>query len=136
MPTSQPPAAIQFSFNNADWKDVVPWFAEQTGYSWQKISDWPEGTFTLIGNQKYSPLEALDQLNYALRLRKPRYTIIRNRNQLILTEESGALPAELIDTVTPDQLDQRGEYEIVRCRFSLGDVNVGEMMTTTTTTTT
>ena len=71
--------SIQFSFDNADWKDVVPWFAEQVGYSWQKISDWPEDTFTLLDDRKYTPMEALDQLNYALRLRKPAYTIVRNR---------------------------------------------------------
>ena len=116
--------SIQFSFDNADWKDVVPWFAEQVGYSWQKISDWPEDTFTLLDDRKYTPMEALDQLNYALRLRKPAYTIVRNRNQLILTEASQPLPDELIETITPAQLDQRGDYEIVRCKFALGDVNV------------
>ena len=116
--------SIEFSFDKADWKDVVPWFAEQAGFSWQSISEWPEGTFTLTDNQKYSPMEALDQLNYALRLRKPAYTIIRNRNQLILTEASSPLPAELIATVTPTELDQRGEYEIVRCKFSLGDIDI------------
>ena len=115
---------IQFSFDKADWKDVVPWFAEQTGYSWQPISDWPEGTFTFSNEQKYSPKEALDQLNYALRLRKPAYTIIRNRNQLILTDASRPLPNELIETVTPAELDQRGDYEIVRCKFSLGSIDV------------
>ncbi len=115
---------IQFSFDKADWKDVVPWFAEQTGYSWQPISDWPEGTFTLTDNQKYTALEALDQINYALRLHQPPYTIVRNRNQLILTEASSPLPEELIETITPDQLDQRGDYEIVTCHFTLGDINV------------
>ena len=113
---------IQFSFEKADWKDVIPWFAEQAGFSLQPISDWPESTFTLSDDQKYTPMEALDQLNYALRLRKPPYTIVRNRNQLILTEASEGLPEELIETVRPDQLDQRGAYEIVSCQFSLGDV--------------
>lgn len=116
--------SIQFSFDKADWKDVIPWFAEQTGYSWQPISEWPEGTFTLSDDQNYSPMEALDQINYALRLRQPPYTIIRNRNQLILTEASQPLPEELIETITPAQLDQRGDYEIVTCHFSLGDIDV------------
>ena len=31
--------SIQFSFEKADWKDVIPWFAEQAGYSWQPVSD-------------------------------------------------------------------------------------------------
>lgn len=112
--------SIQFSFDNADWKDVVPWFAEQVGYSWQKISEWPEDTFTLLDERKYTPMEALDQLNYALRLRKPAYTIVRNGSQLILTEATQPLADELIETITPDQLDERGAYEIVRCKFTVG----------------
>ena len=115
---------IQFSFDGADWKDVVSWIADQTGYSWQPISDWPEGTFTLTDDRKYTPLEALDQINYALRLRDPPYTIIRNRNQLILTDASSPLPNDLIENITVDQLDGRGDYEIVNCQFSLGEINV------------
>ena len=37
MTAEQPLAnekSIQFSFDKADWKDVIPWFAEQAGYSW------------------------------------------------------------------------------------------------------
>ena len=69
-------------------------------------------------------MEALDQLNYALRLQKPSYTIIRNGNHLIVTEVPSPQLIDLFETVTPAQLDQRGDYEIVRCKFSLGDVNV------------
>ena len=118
---------IQFSFDGADWKDVVSWIADQTGYSWQPISDWPEGTFTLTDDQKYTPLEALDQINYALRLRDPPYTIIRNRNQLILTDASSPLPNDLIENITVDQLDDRGDYEIVNCQFKLGEINVTDV---------
>lgn len=117
---------IQFSFEKADWKDVIPWFAEQTDYSWQPISKFPSGTFTLSNDRKYSPLEALDQLNYALRLQNPPYTIIRNRDQLILTEASSPLPEELIPKVRPEELDQRGNYEIISSQFKLGDITVAE----------
>lgn len=126
-PTSANKKQIEFSFEKADWKDVIPWFAEQAGYSWQPISQWPEGTFTLVDNQKYTPMEALDQINYALRLRQPPYTIIRNRNQLILTEAASPLPDELLETITPEQLDQRGDYELVRCIFRLGSLRVDQV---------
>lgn len=117
---------VQFSFEKADWQDVIPWFAEQTNYSWQPISQFPEGTFTLTSDTRYTPIEALDQLNYALRLQNPPYTIIRNRDQLILTEASSPLPVELIPKVTPEGLDQRGDYEILSCQFRLGDVSIAE----------
>ena len=115
---------VQFSFEKADWSDVIPWFAEQTNYSWQPISQFPEGTFTLFSDKKYTPIEALDQLNYALRLQEPQYTIIRNRDQLILTEASSPLPVELIPKVSVEELDQRGDYEVLSCQFELGDVSV------------
>ena len=115
---------VQFSFEQADWKDVIPWFAEQTNYSWQPISQFPEGTFTLKSDRMYSPIEALDQLNYSLRLQKPPYTIIRNRDQLILTEASSALPVELIPKVAVDDLDQRGDYEVISSQFKLGKIDV------------
>ena len=124
---SLPEKTVQFSFDKADWEDVVGWFAEQTGLSWQPISKFPKGTFTLEDDREYTPAEALDQLNYALRLHKPPYTIIRNRNQLILTEASNQLPDELIPQVTADELDQRGDYEIVSCQFDLGNLNVHDV---------
>jgi len=91
-PFNQQHNYLEFSFDNTEWKEVVTWFAEQTGYSWQPISKFPKGSFTFDNKEKYSPIEALDQLNYALRLLDPPYTIIRNRNQLILTEASQTLP--------------------------------------------
>ena len=124
---SLPEKTVQFSFDKADWEDVVRWFAEQTGLSWQPISKFPKGTFTLEDAREYTPAEALDQLNYALRLHKPPYTIIRNRNQLILTEASNQLPDELIPQVTADELDQRGDYEIISCQFDLGALNVHDV---------
>ena len=121
---SERPNLVQFSFEKADWQDVIPWFAEQAGYSWQAVSQFPEGTFTLSDSKKYTPIEALDQLNYALRLQDPPYTIIRNRNQLILTEASSELPVELIPKVTAEQLDERGDFELLSCQFKLGLLNV------------
>lgn len=126
---SAPGKVIQFSFENEEWEEVIDWFAEQTGLSWRAISKskFPKGTFTLQDRESYTPFEALDQLNYALRLQEPPYTIIRNRNQLILTEASRELPVELIPKVTADELDQRGDYEILSCQFDLGTLNVQEV---------
>ena len=124
---SLPEKPVQFSFEKADWEDVIPWFAEQTGLSWSPISKFPKGTFTLVDNKQYTPIEALDRLNYALRLHEPPYTLIRNHNQLILTEASKELPEMLIPKVSVDELDQRGDYEILSCQFDLGILDVNEV---------
>ncbi len=115
---------IRFQFQESDWKDVIPWFAEQAGFSLQPINDWPEGTFYLKDDSEYTTMEALDQLNHALRMRNPAFTLIRNRNMLIMTQlENAKLPNDLIETVSPDDLDSRGKYEILSCVFDLGDLS-------------
>jgi type II secretory pathway component GspD/PulD (secretin) len=115
---------IRFSFEQADWKDVIPWFAEQAGFSLQPISDWPKGTFHLVDDSQYSVIEALDQLNHALRLRTPPYTLVRNRNMLVLVRaDQQNYPPELIETVPVDKLDERGRYETMRCVFEFGELD-------------
>ena len=79
-------AKIQFSFENEEWKEVIPWFAKQAGFSLQPIDDWPDGTLYLVDESQYTVIDALDQLNHALRLREPPYTLVRNRNMLVLVE--------------------------------------------------
>ena len=119
---------IQFSFKNQDWEDVVPWFADQAGFSMQPVSEWPAGTFNLTDNSEYTPTEALDQLNHALRMRNPPYTLIRNRKMLILAKESEAtFPNDLIETVEVEDLDKRGKYETISVIFDCGELNAEEM---------
>ncbi len=115
---------IRFSFEQADWQDVIPWFAQQAGFSLQPIADWPDGTFHLIDDSQYSVIDALDQLNHALRLRTPPYTLIRNRNMLVLVRaDQQNYPSELIETVPVEKLDERGKYETMRCVFEFGELD-------------
>ncbi len=119
---------IRFSFRNQDWEDVIPWFAEQAEFSMQPVSEWPTGTFNLTDNSLYTPIEALDQLNHALRMRTPSYTLIRNRKMLILAKESEAtFPNDLIETVKVEDLDSRGKHETISCIFDCGELDAEEM---------
>jgi type II secretory pathway component GspD/PulD (secretin) len=119
---------IRFNFEHEEWSVVIPWFAEQAGFSLQPINEWPEGTFYLIDDSEYTPMEGLDQLNHALRMRNPAFTLIRNRQMLILAAlEDASFPDDLIETVTPDELDNRGKYETIICVFDLGELNIAEM---------
>ena len=115
---------IQFSFAQEEWKEVITWFADQAGFSLQPVDEWPEGTFDLEDKSDYTVMEALDQLNHALRLRNPPYTLVRNRNLLVLVEADQAnYPPELIETVPVEKLDQRGKYETMRCVFEFGELD-------------
>ena len=42
---------IRFTFQEQDWQDVIPWFADQAGYSLQPVVDWwtgPAGTVRCV----------------------------------------------------------------------------------------
>jgi len=81
----------------------------------------------LKDKDSYTALEALDQLNRSLAgLEKP-FTLIRKRNMLMLKPANERLPAELIDTVDPADLDQRGAFEIMNVLFDLGDLDGAEI---------
>jgi hypothetical protein len=124
IPTSsaQDGKKIKFNFDREEWDFVIPWFADQAGFSLQPISQWPEGTFFLKDDSEYTPMEALDQLNHALRMRNPPFTLIRNRNMLILAPLADAqFPNDLIETVRVDQLNDRGRYETIICIFEVGE---------------
>lgn len=69
--TSSTEKKVRFTFQEQDWEDVIPWFADQAGYSLQPISDWPDSTFNLTDDSEYTVLEALDQLNHSLRMNRP-----------------------------------------------------------------
>ena len=120
---------IRFSFDEQEWQDVIPWFADQAGYSLQPISDWPQGTFTLKDDSEYTVLEALDQLNHALLIRPDEpYTLIRNRNMLVLWKTRDTnFPDDLIERVKVGDLDKRGKYETINCVFDVGDLNAEDM---------
>ena len=121
---------IQFSFAQEEWKEVIPWFAEQAGFSLQPVADWPDGTLHLVDDSQYTVVGALDQLNHALRIRNPPYTLIRNRNLLVLVKADQAdaenYPPELVETVPVSDLDQRGKYELMRCVFEFGELDAME----------
>ena len=92
---------IRFTYQDVDWQEVIPWFADQAGFTLQPVDEWPSGTFSLQDSEPYTVLEALDQLNHALRIREPAYTLVRNRKMLILAklEDRANFPDELIETV-------------------------------------
>ena len=116
---------LRFSFENAQWEPVINWFADECGFSFQPTDDYPEGSFTYHDDEEYTVLEALDQLNHALSLRG--YTLVRNRKMLVLRSDRRPPPDELIEDVTPEQLKDRGKYEIMRCIYDLSDLEGSEI---------
>lgn len=111
---------VRFSFEDAPWEPVIRWFAEQGGYSLNLRDPPPEGTFSYTDPAEYSLREAMDQINHFLRMKE--HTLIRNRNSLTLIDQRRGYPAELIETVQPEELPARGKYEVLRTVFDVKDV--------------
>ena len=118
---------MEFTFQDEKWSIVIDWFCEEAGFSLQHVERWPKGLFNLKDKDKYTALEALDQLNRSLAGLNEPFTLIRKRKMLMLKPLNEAISSDLIDQVEPADLDQRGAFEIMRVVFDLGELD-GEVI--------
>jgi type II secretory pathway component GspD/PulD (secretin) len=109
---------LRFSFRYVPWKTVLEWFAEQADLS-LVANDFPNGTFNYKDNSRsFTPTEALDLINSQLLLKE--YTLVRRGRQLTLINlENGPVPKILVPEVSLEDLDKKGDFELVRVLFSL-----------------
>ncbi len=116
---------LRFNFRYAPWKDVIEWFAQQANLSVE--GEAPSGTFNYTDNRSYTPAEAIDLLNSVLLTKG--FTLLRRDRMLFVVDlESleGGIPPNLVTRVTPEELDERGEYEIVSVLFPLSTMSTEE----------
>jgi len=116
QPRREPATGIRFNFRYAAWKDVIEWFADQAALSLQ-ADKMPVGTLNLSDGQNYSPTEGLDILNSYLLFKD--YSLLRKGQSLFLIYLPDGIPANLLEPITPDELDSRGRYELCKCVFNL-----------------
>ncbi len=107
---------LRFNFRHAPWKDVIEWFAEQADLSLQ-ADNVPSGTLNLTDSKAYTPTEALDVLNSYLLFKE--YTLLRKGKSLFVIFLQDGIPPNLLEPITPAELDHRGKYELTRCVFNL-----------------
>ncbi len=119
LPESQRDQTVRFAFKDEKWKTVIDWFAEQLDLIvYANYSDYPVGTFTSVDGQDYSVRDALDQLNMMLMFKG--YTLVRMGPYLVVINHSEqGIPADLIPLVSENDLDERGNYELVNCKFDI-----------------
>jgi len=114
---------MKFSFRYQPWGDVLDWFAEQSDLSLVMDSP-PPGTFNYTDGKPYTPSEAIDLLNSILLTKG--YTLVRREKMLIVVNLEDGIPPNLVTTVSMDELDNRGEYELVSCLFDLKKMTAEE----------
>lgn len=112
---------LSFNFKQQPWADVIRWFADQAGLS-LIVDQTPPGSLTYRDDRRYTPAEALDVLNGVLLTKG--YTLVRkDRMLLVIDLEQDIIPPNVVTDVPLEQLDARGEYELVRVLVDLGDVD-------------
>ena len=107
---------LRFSFSFTPWQDVIEWFAEQADLSLQMDGP-PPGTFNYTDKNYYTPGEAIDVMNGVLLTRG--YTLVRRRQLLTLVNLEDEIPDVLVEYVPLAELDDRGEYELIKTLFQL-----------------
>ncbi|MCI0334977.1 MAG: hypothetical protein L0228_17355 [Planctomycetes bacterium] len=107
-------AKLTFNFRYQPWQDVLDWFADQAGLSLLLESP-PPGTFNYRDTRSYTPAEALDVLNGVLLTKG--YTLVRRGRMLVLVNLEDGVPPNLVPDVPLEELDKRGEYELIRVLF-------------------
>lgn len=107
---------LRFSFRFQPWKDVLDWFAQQAGFS-LVLDAPPPGTFNYTDDRDYTPQQAIDLLNSVLLTKG--YTLVRRERMLMLINLQDGVPPNLVPVIPAEELDQRGEYELVSVLFNI-----------------
>ena len=108
---------LRFSFRFQKWTDVLDWFAQQSDLS-LVMDNPPPGTFNYTDDREYSVSEALDLLNSVLLTKG--YTLVRRNRMLLVLNTADGIPPDVVPRVTLEELDKRGNFELVNVIFPLG----------------
>jgi type II secretory pathway component GspD/PulD (secretin) len=124
----QPPAkTYAFEMRDKPWGAVLEWLTDQTGLR-NVSSHFPYGSFTFIspGNKTYTLPELIDILNEALI--QQGYYIIRRDQSFAVVPTAEPIDPTLLPRVSPSELDQHGNNELVTMTVPLGDLDAGEVV--------
>ncbi len=116
---------LTLNFKATPWEQVLQWIAGEAELSLQ-ADTYPPGTFTYRDPYRtYTVAEALDVMNGVL-LSKGYRLVRRQRSLMVIDLGNGESPEvvrglirELAQLVPPEELDKRGEYELLKCLFVL-----------------
>ncbi|NQV23414.1 MAG: general secretion pathway protein [Rhodopirellula sp.] len=117
-------ASLRFAFEGMPWRDVIKWFAESADLALH-VSDVPTGSFTYSDTKSFSPDEAMDRLN--LFLLPQGFTLVRSGRLLSVINLADPRSLQQLDAlakvVTVQQLEQSSDNDVVKCIFSLGELD-------------
>ena len=121
---AKPSDKLRFNFRYQPWKDVLDWFAETADLS--LVGDnIPKGTFNYTDSREYTAAEAIDLLNGVLQTKG--YTLVRKGRMLMVINLEDGIPPNLVETVPVEEIDKRGQHELIEVVFQLQNVSPEEV---------
>jgi type II secretory pathway component GspD/PulD (secretin) len=118
------PRRFTFNFANQPWKAVLEWYARESGLS-LNMDQTPPGTFNFTDSRRYTATEALDVINRVLYTKG--WLLVKHDNLLVpIDTDANEVPPHLIPDVSLDELDKRGEFELVRVIFPVWNMTADD----------
>jgi type II secretory pathway component GspD/PulD (secretin) len=108
----------KLNFVLTPWKNVIEYFAKKGGYAFT-TEKWPNGTFTYTDPKSYTAEQVIDVFN--LHLMSKGFILIKKEKLLRLwdTANDGPVPPEYVPEITPDEIQNHGEYSVLTVYFQL-----------------
>jgi len=117
-----------FNFAQQPWRQVLDWYAKEADLS-LTMEAAPTGTFNYNDTRRYNATEALDILNRVLFTTKG-FLLVRHDKILVLVNlEANEVAPSLIPDVPLEELDSRGEYELIRVIFPVWNMTSEQALT-------
>lgn len=115
---------ITFSFSGTPWKEVLEWIADECDLSFN-LDYTPRGTLNFVDpDRKYTPSEALDEINGQLLARG--YTLVRRYKMLYIIDLDAEIDRKFISDLLNDtpieKLDEIGRFELAKVKFQLKSI--------------
>lgn len=123
-------ATVSFVFDEKPWKSVLEWFAKESGLVFYSTSGgMPQGSLTLKTDpsRKYTISQVVDMLNEALAPQN--YIIVRRSQTFTVLPADAKLPKDLLPKITLEELQKKGDTELVEVTYTLKFTSPDEIVT-------
>ncbi|HIE97010.1 MAG TPA: hypothetical protein EYQ63_08335 [Fuerstia sp.] len=101
---------INFAFHDAPWPVVLKTLADEAGLALE-LHAYPQTKFTYSDSRRHTLEKSMDIVNGFLI--HEGFILVRHKQLLLLLSTAEEIPTHLIDIVSPENLQSRGQFELV-----------------------
>ncbi len=112
------PQTLTFHFQNTPWDQVLRWLTDAADLNLH-VRDKLTGGLSYRDPNQYTPTQALDVMNRLLQQQE--FLLLRHDRFLTVLNFKLGIPDHLVDHVSLEELEKRGETEILKVSFPLND---------------